>query len=162
MTSITTDTVVTFHYSLRNEAGEEIETTRGDQPSMCLVGHNNTVAGLEHAMIGKATGDCFSATLEPHLAYGLNQADNTDRISAKYLKHEGKLKLGKIVRLNTNQGTKTATIVKIGKFSVDVDLNHPLAGQTVQFDVEIIDVRAALAEEVAHGHAHGIGGHQHG
>ncbi|ARN73565.1 FKBP-type peptidyl-prolyl cis-trans isomerase [Oceanicoccus sagamiensis] len=158
---ISNNTVVSFHYTVLNEAGEEVETSRGEDPSLCLIGANNTLAGVEQAMIGKQAGDSFKVSLEPHLAYGLYSEKNKDRISAKYLKHEGKLKVGKVVRLNTNQGYKTGTILKVGKFNVDIDLNHPLAGQAVSFDIEIMAVRDGTAEEIAHGHAHGIGGHNH-
>jgi len=67
-----------------------------------------------------------------------------------------------VVKLNTSEGQVPVTVVKAGRHSADIDTNHPLAGQTLTFDVEIMDVRAATEEEVAHGHAHGVGGHQHG
>ncbi|MEH6557478.1 MAG: peptidylprolyl isomerase [Oceanicoccus sp.] len=158
---ISSKSVVAFHYTLFDEAGDEVESSRDSDPSLCLMGAGNILPGLEQAIIGKQVGDKIDVTLEPHLAYGVFQADKKDRISAKYLKHEGKLHPGKVVRINTNQGAQTATIVKVGKFSVDVDLNHPLAGQTVKFAIEIDDVRTASPEEVSHGHAHGTGGHQH-
>ncbi len=158
---VSNDKVVSFHYNLLNESNETVETTRDGEPSLCLIGANNVLPGLEQAMMGKQQGDNFKVTLEPHLAYGIQQKDKTQRISAKYLKHEGKLKPGQVVSLHSDQGRKTATVIKVGKFNVDIDLNHPLAGQTVTFDVEIIALRDATAEEIAHGHAHGIGGHQH-
>jgi len=66
-----------------------------------------------------------------------------------------------VVSVQTNQGVRQVTVVKVGKFNVDADTNHPLAGKTLTFDIEIMEVRAASAEEKAHGHAHGVGGHQH-
>lgn len=158
---IATNSVVSFHYNLTNEAGKLVETSRDGEPNLCLIGADNILLGLEQAMRGKQSGDSFQVTLQPHLAYGLRQANNTDRIPAKYLKNQGKLKPGQAVKVNTDKGVRAATVIKVGKFSVDIDLNHPLAGQTISFDIEIIDVRAASAEEIAHGHAHGIGGHQH-
>ncbi|MFA7554351.1 MAG: peptidylprolyl isomerase [Spongiibacteraceae bacterium] len=158
---ISKNTAVTFHYNLFDQAGNQVESSHTGNPSLCLIGANNILPGLEQAMIGKQAGDSFEITLEPHLAYGLRQDNKTDRISIKYLKHEGKLSAGKVVRINTDKGVQTATIIKVGKFNVDVDLNHPLAGQSIRFDIEITDVRAASADEVAHGHAHGVGGHQH-
>ena len=95
------------------------------------------------------------------MAYGPRIESKTDRISAKYLKHEGKLRPGQIVSIQTDNGRQSATVLKVGKFNVDIDLNHPLAGQTISFDVEITAIRAATAEETSHGHAHGAGGHQH-
>lgn len=154
-------TVVSFHYDLRDPAGTIIETSRDGDPVAFLVGADNVLPGLEQAMLGKRSGEQLSVTLGPELAYGLRDETKTDRVSAKYLKHEGKLKPGKIVRIDTNQGIKTATVLKVGKFTVDLDLNHPLAGQTLTFDINIEAIRAAEAEEVAHGHAHGKGGHHH-
>ena len=158
---ISSKSVVAFHYTLFNEAGDEVESSPDGEPSLCLIGAGNILPGLEQAIMGKESGDKVDVTLEPQLAYGVLEADKKDRISAKYLKHEGKLHPGKVVRINTNQGSRTATVVKVGKFSVDIDLNHPLAGQTVKFAIEIDDVRDATADEIAHGHAHGVGGHQH-
>ena len=158
---ISSKSVVAFHYTLFNETGDEVESSRGSEPSLCLIGAGNILPGLEQAIMTKQAGDKVDVTLEPRLAYGVFQADKKDRISAKYLKHEGKLHAGKVVSINTKQGAQTATVVKVGKFSVDIDLNHPLAGQTVTFAIEIDDLRAATQEEISHGHAHGAGGHQH-
>ncbi len=159
---ICNNTVVSFHYKLTDESGNSVEDSRKDgSPSVYLHGANNTLPGLEQALAGKEPGENIKVTLEPYAAYGLRNTDNIERIPAKYLKNQGKLKPGKLVRVESNQGVKTATVLKVGKFSVDVDMNHPLAGQTVSFDIDIIDTREASAEEIAHGHAHGPGGHQH-
>ena len=71
------------------------------------------------------------------------------------------MKVGQVVSVNTDQGTRQVQILKVGKFNVDVDTNHPLAGIELQFDIDIKEVRQATDEELAHGHAHGPGGHQH-
>ena len=158
---ISPNSVVSFHYTLFNSADEQLETTRDGDPSLFLVGANNVLPGMEQAMMNKKVGDVFSIELAARMAYGLRDENKKDRVSAKYLKHEGKLKPGQIVRIDSNQGRRTATVIKVGKFSVDIDLNHPLAGQDIRFDVEIIAVRHATPDEIAHGHAHGIGGHNH-
>ena len=158
---VSNHSVVSFHYNLIDSDGHSIETTRDGQPALALMGANNLLAGLEQAMLSKAEGDVFSVTLTAERAYGLRDENKKDRVSLKYLKHEGKLIPGKIVRLNSNQGVKTATVIKVGKFNADLDLNHPLAGQQVTFEVEILSIREATQEEIDHGHAHGIGGHQH-
>lgn len=155
-------TVVSFHYTLRNAAGEAVESTRDDgQATTYLHGAQGLLDGLEKALEGRETGDSFSITLPPDQAFGERQDAATRRVSAKYLKHEGKLKPGKVVRLNTEDGPITAVVEKVGKFSVDLDMNHPLAGQSVQFDIEVTEVREATQEELDHGHAHGPGGHHH-
>lgn len=158
---IANDTVVLFHYTLRNEAGDELETSRGIDPSAYLHGKNGIIPGLEKVMAGKATGDIFSATVESQDAYGSHNPDKIQRVPAKHLVFKGKLKAGMVVQLNTSEGRMPVTVTKAGRHSADIDTNHPLAGQTLTFDVEIVDVRAATAEEITHGHAHGPGGHHH-
>lgn len=155
------ETVVLFHYTLRDEAGEEKETSRGEDPAAYLHGANTMISGLEAALEGKSTGDVFSATIEPENGYGLRDPQRVQRVPVKHLIFRGKLKAGDIVQLNTSEGRRTVSVIKAGRHSADIDTNHPLAGQTLTFDVEVIDVRAATEEELAHGHAHGPGGHQH-
>lgn len=79
----------------------------------------------------------------------------------KHLLTKGRLKPGQSVKVNTEQGPRDATVVKVGLKNVDLDTNHPLAGKHLQFDIEVTEVRAAAQEELDHGHAHGVGGHQH-
>ena len=74
---------------------------------------------------------------------------------------KGKLRPGMLVQLNTSEGLRPVTILKAGRHSADIDTNHPLAGQDLEFEIEIVEVRAATEEEIAHGHAHGPGGHHH-
>lgn len=158
---IESETVARFHYTLVNEAGEELETSRGGEPSVYLHGANNVIRGLELAMLGKAAGDVFSATLPPADAYGAHNPGQAQRVPVKHLVYQGKLRAGSVAQLNTREGRRPVTVLKVGRHSADIDTNHPLAGQTLTFDVEIVDVRPATAEEIAHGHAHGPGGHQH-
>ena len=156
------NTVVSFHYTLSDETGQTVENSRdGDQPTVYLHGANNILPGLESALAGKQTGDKVTVTLEPSAAFGNKEDNAVQRVPAKYLKHEGRLNPGKTVRISTDKGTRIGTVVKVGKFNVDVDMNHPLAGQSVTFDIAVIDVREASSEELAHGHAHGPGGHHH-
>jgi len=155
------DTVVSFHYTLRNAAGELVETSRDSEPTLYLHGHGNVMEAIEKQMEGRSVGDKFTAVLSAAESFGEKVANSIQRVAIKYFKHAGKLVPGQAVRLNTDNGLMTVTVVKVGKFSVDVDTNHPLAGQEVSFEVEVLDVRAALAEEIQHGHAHGVGGHHH-
>lgn len=154
-------TVVVFHYTLRDETGTELETSRGSEPSAYLHGANGIIPGLETAMAGKAAGDVFTATVAPEDAYGLRQPDQVQRVPVKHLVYKGKLRPGAVVKLNTSQGTRAVTVTKAGRHSADIDTNHPLAGQALTFDIEILEVRAASAEELSHGHVHGPGGHHH-
>jgi FKBP-type peptidyl-prolyl cis-trans isomerase SlyD len=159
---IAKDSVVSFHYTLTDVDGKTVETSRDGEPTVYLHGANNILPAMEAAFTGKLAGDTFDVNLTPADAYGERKADALQRVPAKYLAHEGKLNPGQVVRLHLKDGgMQPVTVVKIGKFSVDVDANHPLAGKTLNFAIEVVDVRDATDEEKQHGHAHGPGGHQH-
>ena len=155
------ETVVTFHYTLRDEAGADMETSRGGNPAVYLHGANNIIRGLETAMTGRAAGDVFSATVNPENGYGLRNPQAVQRVPIKHLAFNGKLRPGAVVQLSTSDGMRTVTVTKAGRHTADIDTNHPLAGQTLVFDIEVVETRSATAEELAHGHVHGIGGHHH-
>lgn len=152
---------VTFHYTLKNADGEQMESSRDRDPMTYLQGANNIIKGLETAMQGHTVGDKFSVTVKPEDAYGVRVEGNVQRVPLKRLKGLGKISVGQILNLQTKQGPVQVTVVKMGRFNVDVDANHPLAGETLTFDVEITDIREASEEESKHGHVHGPGGHQH-
>lgn len=155
------DTVVQFHYVLKNSEGTVLEDSSSGDPMALLVGHNSMIKGVEDALIDKQQGDTFSVTVTPEDGYGEYLEEAIQRIPAKHLQGASTWKPGMVGVVNTEQGQRQVTVVKVGKFMVTVDTNHPLAGQTLEFDIDIVAVRAAEAEEVSHGHAHGVGGHQH-
>jgi len=155
------DKVVTFHYILKNADGEQMESSREQDPMNYLHGASNIIPGLEKAMEGHAIGDQFSTTVEPEEAYGLRNEKNVQRVPLKRLKGIGKISVGQVLNLQTKQGQVQVTVLKVGRFNVDVDGNHPLAGARLTFDVEIMDIRDASEDEIKHRHTHGPGGHQH-
>ncbi|MFT4632580.1 MAG: FKBP-type peptidyl-prolyl cis-trans isomerase SlyD [Candidatus Pseudothioglobus sp.] len=156
------DSIVTFHYTLKDESGVELENNRNEEPQACLMGRRNILVGLEEAMQGKSVGDTLQVTLPPAKAYGKRQENAQHRVPIKHLiKAPKKILVGQIVHLNTKEGTRNARVIKVGRFNIDVDSNHPFAGQTLSFDIDIVDVRLASRDELAHGHAHGAGGHHH-
>ena len=155
------DKVVAFHYTLKSAEGEQMETSRDKDPMSYLHGGNNIIAGLEKAMEGHAVNDEFSVTVEPEDAYGVRNENNVQRLPLKRLKGIGKVSVGQVLNMKTNKGQVQVTVLKVGRFNVDVDGNHPLAGKQLTFDVEITDIREASEEELEHGHVHGPGGHQH-
>lgn len=159
--NIERNTVVTFHYTLLSADNEQLETSRDGQPSVYLHGANNIMPGLEKSMEGKTAGDVFSVSLDAADAYGERDPQRQQRIPVKHLIYKGRLRPGMVVQVSTEQGQRPATVIKVGKFSADLDTNHPLAGQNLVFDIEVVDVREASPEEVAHRHVHGPGGHQH-
>ncbi|MBL4868024.1 MAG: peptidylprolyl isomerase, partial [Pseudomonadales bacterium] len=143
--SISKDSVVQFHYELKDEKGELIESSKEGEPSAYLHGHGNVIAGLEKAMEGKSAGESFVVTLEPAEAYGPLHEDTIQRIPIKHLQgaKQKKWKIGMTAWVKTEQGDRQVTVVKVGKFSADVDSNHPLAGRTLTFEVEVLEVRDA-------------------
>ncbi|HED40661.1 MAG TPA: peptidylprolyl isomerase [Chromatiales bacterium] len=152
--------VVQFLYELKDEQQAVLESTKEERVAY-LHGCNNMMAGLENALSGKCVGDKFSVTLAPEEAYGERIEGSLQRVPVKHLQGAKKWKPGMVATVQTEQGQRQVTIVKVGKFMVTVDSNHPFAGKTLTFDLEVVGIRDASDEEIAHGHAHGVGGHQH-
>lgn len=161
MMQIAKDTVVNFYYTLTDAEGTFNESSAGGEPAAYLHGYGNIIAGLEKQMEGRSVGDEFSATVQPINGYGELQENALKRIPIKHLTNKGPLKKGAVVEINTSEGVRQARVVKAGRFNVDVDTNHPLAGRVLTFDVSIVEVRKATVEEMEHRHAHGPGGHDH-
>ncbi len=155
------DKVVNFHYIIKNTDGKELQSTYDNDPIAYLHGHGSMFPGVEESLEGKQKGDKMDATLPPEKTFGLAKPDSIQRISKKYLKHAGRYKVGDAVPLQTKEAVRLVTIKKIGHSMVDIDTNHPYAGQTLVFSLEVIDVRDADPEEIRHGHVHGPGGHHH-
>ena len=158
---ITDNTVAVFHYTLRDDQGGLLESSRDGEPSAYLHGAGNIIPGLEQALEGHGEGEELSVTLEPGQAYGPRKEGREQRVPVKHLVYRGRLRQGMVVQLNTSEGRLPVTVTRVGRHSATVDANHPLAGQTLTFEVTIVSVREASAEEREHGHAHGPGGHQH-
>lgn len=159
--NIADKTVVQFHYSLKNSKAEELESSNSEAPLSYLYGAGNILPGLEAAMKDKSTGDKFSVNLAAKQAYGERQENAQQRIPIKHLSGAKKWRPGMTAQVQTEHGVREVQVVKVGKFMVDIDTNHPLAGQDLSFDIEIVSVRSATAEEISHGHVHGEGGHHH-
>jgi FKBP-type peptidyl-prolyl cis-trans isomerase SlyD len=154
------DSVVRFHYTVGEVGQPANESSNGGEPLAILIGHNNIIPGLEKAMEGREAGEKFEVDVPAAEAYGERREGLNQRIPKKHF-GEQRLMPGMQVVLQTNFGPRAVTIEKVGMSVVDVDLNHPMAGKDLHFDIEIVEVREASAEEVEHGHVHGDGGHQH-
>lgn len=152
---------VTIHYTLSDGDGVQLDSTRDRGPHAYLHGHRNLLPALEAQLVGRTAGDTLTVTLPPEQAYGERREGATTRVPIKHLATQGKLMPGQVVAVRTDQGLRRVVVEKVGKFNVDVDLNHPLSGKTLVYEIEILTVRDASAEEIAHGHVHGAGGHQH-
>ena len=154
------DRVVRFHYAVAEQGAAAVESSEGGEPLSILAGHGNIIPGLEKAMEGREAGEKFEVDVPAAEAYGEKREGLTQRVPKKHF-GEQRLAPGMQVVLNTNFGPRPVTIEKVGMSVVDVDLNHPMAGKDLHFDIEIVDVREASAEELEHGHVHGEGGHHH-
>jgi FKBP-type peptidyl-prolyl cis-trans isomerase SlyD len=158
--NIQENSIVRFHYSVSEPGQVSLESSHDREPLSILVGHGNIIPGLEQAMLGRQAGESFEVTVSPEQAYGEHREGMTQRVPRKHFKN-AKLVPGMQVILPTQMGQRAMTVLKVGISVVDVDMNHPMAGKTLCFAVELLDVRDATDEEKAHGHAHGDGGHQH-
>lgn len=151
--------VVSIHYTVTGEDGAELETTRNNPtPWALLIGHQGVVPGLEAALMGRSVGDTFEVTLAPEQAFGLRDDNRRQRVPKKHFRDGDKLQPGMVTVLSMSNGQRQqVTVRKLGLTVVDVDLNHPMAGRTLTFNVEVTDIRDADQEELAHRHAHGPG-----
>ena len=157
---IAKDSGVRFHYTVSESGQEALESSNDREPLAILYGHGNIIPGLENAMLDRESGEQFGVDVTAAEAYGEKRDGLSQRVPKKHFGAQ-KLAPGMQVVLQTNFGPRPVTIQKVGMSVVDVDLNHPMAGKDLHFDVEIVEVREATAEELQHGHVHGEGGHQH-
>lgn len=152
--------VVSFHYNVFDADGSQVESSRAGEPLQILYGAGNIIPGLEKALEGKAAGDHVEVTVAPEDAYGERNEALLQRVPKKRF-GAAKLSPGQVVMVQTQQGPRPLTVVKVGMSVVDVDLNHPMAGKTLRFEVDVIDVREASEEEIAHRHVHTGAEHAH-
>ncbi|WP_018142053.1 MULTISPECIES: peptidylprolyl isomerase [unclassified Thioalkalivibrio] len=153
--------VVAIHYTLTNDAGEKIDSSEGREPLAYLHGNGQLVPGLERELEGKAAGDKVQAKVAPAEGYGEKIDAMVQEIPMDAFQGVESVEPGMQFQAQTENGPLTVTVTKVEGDTATVDGNHPLAGETLNFDVEIVEVREASAEELEHGHAHGEGGHQH-
>ncbi len=150
------DAVVLMHYTLTNDAGEVLDSSAGQEPLAYLHGAGNIIPGLEDALTGKTAGSRLKVSIAPEEGYGLRQDDMIQVIPREMFGAED-IEPGMAFQAEGHILVVTA----VNDNEITVDANHPLAGQTLHFDVEITEVRPATDEELAHGHVHGAGGHHH-
>ena len=151
------NTVVFLQYQLRDEAGDLLEDAYEDEPVAVLQGQGNVILGLDKALLGHSQGDEFEVLVSPEDAYGVVQESQIQRVPKKYFADAKRLKPGMRTSLRTDHGTRPVTVVKVGGKVIDVDTNHPLAGQTLNIKARITKVRNATPQEIAHRHAHADG-----
>lgn len=153
--------VVSFHYTLRDEQGNVLDASGARGPMTYLHGKSNIIPGLEQALAGKSAGDTIEVAVPPEQGYGPRSDALVQILPRSRFAEAGELAPGMQLRASGPQGARVVTIVRVERDFITVDANHPLAGRTLHFSVEVADVRKATHEEIAHGHVHGPGGHHH-
>ena len=156
---ISEDKVVQIDYTLKNEEGQVLDSSEGRQPLSYLHGAGNIIPGLESALEGKETGDEFSVSVPAAEGYGERREELTMTVELSQFPDPKQVQPGARFNVQTDQGVLLATVTSVTDDQATLDLNHPLAGETLHFDVEVVDVKEASDEERAHGHVHD--GHAH-
>lgn len=158
---IAQNSVVAFHYTLTNDAGEVLDSSEGREPLTYLHGAGNIIPGLEKELEGRQNGEKLQVAVSPEEGYGESQPTLVQEVPRDAFQGVESVEPGMQFQAQTQGGPLMVTVTKVEGDTVTVDGNHPLAGQKLNFDVEIAEVREASQEEVEHGHVHGEGGHQH-
>jgi len=155
------DKVVSFDYMLKDSDGNKLDSSEGGEPLSYLHGAGNIIPGLEAALSEKSAGDTLSAVIAPEDGYGQRSEEQVAKMPRENLQGIEDLAVGMQLQAQTPGGPRMGRVPEVDDETVTIDANHPLAGVTLHFDVTVTDVRDATAEEIQHGHAHGVGGHQH-
>ncbi len=161
MLTIQKNCVVSFDFTLSDEEGTLMDSSKGQEPLVYLHGFKALIPGLENALEGKREGDDFKVVITPDQAYGNRDEDLVYEIDREEVAHLPNLNVGMELEVDSDDESVVMTIVQINDNSVVLDANHPLAGVTLNFDIQVLNVRQATADEISHGHVHGPGGHHH-
>lgn len=161
MNSITKNAVVTLRYVLQDPDGQVIDSSAESGPLTYLHGTGAIVPGLEDGLEGHVQGEHLHIAVPPERAYGFHDPDRVDTLPVSVLDPSGAIEVGMMFESESENGIVVATVTAIEGQNAKLDANHPLAGVELHFDVDIVLVRDATEEEIAHGHPHGEGGHEH-
>jgi FKBP-type peptidyl-prolyl cis-trans isomerase SlyD len=156
--TITNDSAVEIHFTITDKNGQTLDSTRDHHPAAFLYGQNQMLPGVEKALDGKSAGDKVTADLKADDAFGPRNEQLIQQTTIDQFGDQSQVKEGVRFETRTEEGgVMIATIVKVEGPSVTLDMNHPLAGEDLIFDIEVISVRLATADELSHGHMHGPG-----
>lgn len=158
---IANDVVASIEYTLTDDQGNVIDSSVGGEPLTYLHGAGNIIPGLEDALAGKKVGDSFKVSIAPAEGYGEKNDALLQVVPREMFQGVETIEVGMQFHAQTDYGMQVITVAAVEGTNITVDGNHPLAGQTLNFDVKVTDVRAASAEELEHGHVHGPDGHHH-
>jgi len=159
---IAQNSVVSIHYTLTNDGGDVIDSSAGSEPLVYLHGAGNIIPGLENPLVGKAAGDTLQVRVAPVDGYGEVDINLIQQVPTAMFQGSDTIEPGMTFQAQDQSGyIQRVTVTAVNDNTVTIDANHPLAGQHLNFDVTVVDVRAASQEELDHGHVHGAGGHHH-
>ncbi|MEZ6130865.1 MAG: peptidylprolyl isomerase [Planctomycetaceae bacterium] len=158
---ISANKVVLVDFTLKDDHGEVLDTSVDDEPMAYLHGVGSILPGLEQALEGKSVGDKFQIRVDPELGFGERDETLKSVVPREQFEEFPDLAAGMQFQVPMNGEETIVTVVDADEDSVTLDANHELAGVVLHFDVVVRDVRDATADEIAHGHAHGAGGHHH-
>ncbi|MEJ2644706.1 MAG: peptidylprolyl isomerase [Gammaproteobacteria bacterium] len=155
--------VVLIDYTLTDAEGTVLDSSQGSEPLAYIHGIGNIIPGLEEALEGKSAGDALQVSVPPAQAYGERDNALTQAVPRDRFEGADEVKVGMQFHTMSEGGAQqVVTVIDVADDNVTIDANHPLAGVTLNFDVNVVEVRDATEEELAHGHVHGPGGHDHG
>ena len=146
--------VVDIHYTLTDKDGDVLDRSKEGEPLSYLHGANNIIDGLEEALVGRVVGDKLNVVVPPEKGYGERNENMVQRVPRSAFEGIEEIEVGFRFEAETDNGSVPVVVIEVDDESVVVDGNHPLAGETLTFDVEIVGVREADAEEIDHGHVH--------
>ena len=153
--------VVQIHYTLTNDSGAVLDSSSEGEPLAYIHGNGNLITGLEKALEGKGAGEKLTVKVSAEEGYGARDSSLVQDVPRRAFRGIDDIRVGMQFQADSNQGPRMVTVTRIAGDMVTVDGNHPLAGEALNFAVEIAEVREASEEELAHGHVHGAGGHHH-
>jgi len=153
--------VASFHYTLHDDDGLLLDASGAERPLAYLHGFGSLIDGLERALEGLGAGDVRDVSIEAAEAYGEHEAELVQEVPRDLFPDPDAIIPGMSFEGETDDGPQTVRVIAVNGDTVTIDANHPLAGQRLNFHVEVVDVRAATQEELEHGHVHGPGGQHH-
>ena len=158
---ITKNAVASLAYTLTNDDGEIIDSSDADAPLAYIHGIGSLIPGLEKELEGKLAGDELTVHVAPADAYGERNDEMIHPVPRSQMPPDAELEIGMQLQAESEHGVHIVTVVALEGDTVMLDANHPLAGVALNFEVTVVDVRDATAEELEHGHVHGPDGHDH-
>lgn len=148
---IANNQVISLHYTLTNEEGQVLDTSQGLEPLRYLHGHKNIISGLEKGLEGAQVGEDLQLEISPEEGYGLYYPHLVQEIPLENLQHLGELKIGNLLEVETEAGPQIVTLLELSDTTATLDANHPLAGEKLFFQLNVVDIREASSEEINQG-----------